>query len=61
MVISLSFSFNCIADDNIYFCVDEQTVGFNAETTGTKVLNFIDEKFKAKIGFTTSKFLEYFK
>ena len=51
VIISLSFSFNCIAGDNIYYCADEQTVGFNAEKSGTKVINFIDKKFKAKIDF----------
>ena len=40
VVITLSFSFNCIADDNIYYCSDDRVVGFNVEKSGAEVVTF---------------------
>ncbi len=49
VILGLFFSLSSFAEDNVYYCSDDQTVGFNASTTGTQVINFQDIRFKAKI------------
>ena len=49
LVLGLLWHNVSIADDNIYYCVDESVTGFNVAKTGNKQISFQPRKFTAKI------------
>ena len=46
----LFFTFNVIAEEKVYYCVEDAATGFQSSENYKKT-NFIEEKFTAKIDF----------
>ena len=49
VVLGFFINLSSFADENIYYCIDDEMAGFNATETGTKIINFKEDRFTAKI------------